>query len=39
MRYPAVPWPWAALVLVLALLGQEWLLRTFGADPSFAETA
>ena len=39
MRYTAVPWPWAALVLVLALLGQEWLLRTFGADPSFAETA
>lgn len=39
MRYPAVPLPWAALALVFALLGQEWLLRTLGADPSFAETA
>jgi len=39
MRYPAVPWPWAALFLVAALLGQEWLLKRFGADASFAETA
>lgn len=39
MRYPALPWPWAALLLVAALLGQEWLLKRFGADASFAETA
>jgi disulfide bond formation protein DsbB len=39
MRYPAVPWPWAALLAVLALLGQEWLLKSFGAGASFAETA
>jgi disulfide bond formation protein DsbB len=39
MRYSTVPWPWAALVLVFAMLGQEWLLRNFGTAPSFAETA
>lgn len=39
MRYPALPWPWAALLLVFALLGQEWLLRSFGSAPQFAETA
>jgi disulfide bond formation protein DsbB len=38
-RYSALPWPWAALLVVLALLGQEWLLRSFGNAPSFAETA
>jgi disulfide bond formation protein DsbB len=38
-RYPALPWPWAALLVVLALLGQEWLLRSFGNAPSFTETA
>jgi disulfide bond formation protein DsbB len=39
MRHPALPWPWAALLLVAALLGQEWLLERFGTDASFAETA
>lgn len=39
MRYSAMPWPWAALVVVAALLGQEWLLRMFDATPSFVETA
>ena len=39
MRYPAVPWPWAALLVVLALLGQEWLLKTLGTGASFTETA
>ena len=39
MRYPALPWPWAALFVVLALLGQEWLLRSFTTSPSFVETA
>lgn len=39
MRYPSLPWPWAALFVVLALLGQEWLLRSFAASPPFAETA
>lgn len=39
MRYPALPWPWAAMLLVAALLGQEWLLKRFGTEASFAETA
>lgn len=39
MRYASVPWPWAALAVVVALLGQEWLLRVIGAGPSLPETA
>lgn len=39
MRYMALPWPWAVLIVVAALLGQEWLLRFIGAGPSLAETA
>lgn len=39
MRYPAIPWPWAALALVAALVGHEWLLNIFGTTPSFDETA
>lgn len=38
-RYPTLPWPWAGLILCLALLGQEALLRWFGAEPSLAEAA
>ena len=33
-RYAAIPWPWAALFLCVALLAQEFLLRWFGAHPS-----
>ena len=36
-RYVAIPWPWAALVLCVALLGQELLLRSFGAQPPLTE--
>jgi len=36
-RYPTIPWPWAGLVLCLALLGQELLLRWFGAQASLSE--
>lgn len=36
-RYAAIPWPLAALVLCIALLGQELLLRWFGAQPSLSE--
>ena len=36
-RYPSIPWPWAALVLCVALLGQELLLRWFGAQPPLSE--
>jgi hypothetical protein len=32
-RYAAIPWPWAALFLCVALLAQELLLRWFGAQP------
>ena len=38
-RYAAIPWPWAGLFLCLALLGQELLLRWFGAQPSLSEAA
>ena len=33
-RYPSIPWPWAGLVLSLALLGQEYLLLAHGAEAS-----
>jgi disulfide bond formation protein DsbB len=36
-RYAAVPWPWAGLILCIALLGQELLLRWFGAQPPLSE--
>jgi len=35
-RFVAVPWPWVGLVLTLALLGQEILLRWAGNEPSIA---
>jgi len=38
-RYAAIPWPWAALVLSVALIGQEFLLRSFGAQPAMSESA
>jgi len=37
-RYSTVPWPWAGLVLTLALLGQEVLFRWLGNDPSLTQT-
>ncbi|MEO8346288.1 MAG: disulfide bond formation protein B [Betaproteobacteria bacterium] len=37
-RYSTVPWPWAGLVLTLALLGQEILFRWFGSDPSLSQS-
>jgi disulfide bond formation protein DsbB len=36
-RYAAIPWPWAALFLCIALLAQEFLLRWFGAQPSLSQ--
>jgi len=38
MRYSAVPWPWAGLLLALALLAQEILFRWFGNEPSLAQS-
>src|SRR5574340_1754230 len=38
-RYPSIPLPWAALILCLALIGQEALLRWFGGEPSLPEAA
>src|SRR5574340_88363 len=38
-RYPSIPLPWAALILCLALIGQEALLRWFGGEPSLSEAA
>jgi disulfide bond formation protein DsbB len=37
-RYSTIPWPWAGLVLTLALLGQEVLFRWLGNDPSLSQT-
>jgi len=37
-RHSMVPWPWAGLVLTLALLGQEVLFRWLGNDPSLTQT-
>jgi hypothetical protein len=39
MRYPAVPWPWAGLLVAAALVGQEALLNALGTNPSLAQTA
>ena len=36
-RYAAIPWPWAGLLLCIALLAQELLLRWFGAQPSLSQ--
>ena len=36
-RYAAIPWPWAALILAVALVGQELLLQWFGAQPPLTE--
>jgi disulfide bond formation protein DsbB len=37
-RYSAIPWPVTGLLLTLALLGQEALLKWFGDARSLAET-
>ena len=37
-RYSTIPWPWAGLVLTLALLGQEILFRWFGSEPSLQQS-
>ena len=36
-RYSAIPWPWAILILAVALIGQELLLQWFGAQPALTE--
>jgi disulfide bond formation protein DsbB len=38
-RYAVIPWPYAALLLCVALIGQEFLLRSFGAQPALSEAA
>ena len=38
-RYPTISLPWAALILCLALIGQEALFRWFGGEPSLPEAA
>jgi len=38
-RYPTIPLPWAALILCLALIGQEALFRWFGGEPSLSEAS
>jgi protein dithiol:quinone oxidoreductase len=38
IRYAAITWPWAGLILTLALLGQEILFRWFGTDPSLTQS-
>jgi len=38
-RYATLPWPVAGLIVAVALIGQEALLKTLGANPSLADTA
>jgi disulfide bond formation protein DsbB len=38
-RYAALPWPIAGLLIAIALLAEEALLKRFGGAPSLAETA
>ena len=37
-RYASLPWPLTGLLLGLALVGQEWLLHRFGAEPSLLQS-
>ena len=39
MKYSAIPWPWAGLLLTLALVGQETLLSWLGTNVSLAQTS
>jgi len=39
MRYAAIPWPLAGLLVAAALVGQEMLLNAFGTNPSLTQTA
>ncbi len=39
MIYRSIPWPWAGLVLAVALLAQEALLLALGTNPSLAQTS
>ncbi|MEO8134184.1 MAG: disulfide bond formation protein B [Betaproteobacteria bacterium] len=38
MRYAAIPWPWAGLIVAGALVGQEALLTWLGTNPTLAQT-
>ncbi len=38
-RYAGIPWPWATLAIVGALVAQHWLLLHSGVEPGFGETA
>jgi disulfide bond formation protein DsbB len=37
-RYAALPWPLAGLLVCLALVLQEWLLKQFGTGPSMLQS-
>jgi disulfide bond formation protein DsbB len=38
MRNTALPWPWVGLLLMVALVGQEMLMRVFGSEPSLSQS-
>jgi disulfide bond formation protein DsbB len=38
MRYAALPWPVTGLAVTLALIGHEYVVRRFGAEPSMLES-
>ena len=38
MRYAAIPWPLAGIVVAGALVGQEALLTWLGTNPALAQT-
>jgi disulfide bond formation protein DsbB len=36
-RFAALPWPVTGLIVAVALIGQEFLVRSFAAEPSLAQ--
>jgi disulfide bond formation protein DsbB len=39
MQYRGIGWPWIGLVVAVALIGQETLLRWLGGNPTLEQTA
>ena len=39
MQYRGIAWPWVGLVVAVALIAQEHLLRWLGSNPSLEQTA
>jgi disulfide bond formation protein DsbB len=39
MRYATIPWPLAGIFIAVALVAQDLMLTTFGANPGLAQTS